>query len=202
MSRIIPGYTPLAVTDFSWVNQDTATAATYCNAVVMTATAKSAADSWEMLVKTAPTIPYSFTVHMSDLTNTIIVTGTKIFHSGIVIRESSSGKLKCFGIYGDGQKTGTSQAVAIYDFSSPTAWAATILETAGQNLNFNNVWFRVINNNTNRLYFISRDGINFTQVYSEEKTAYMTENQIGISVNPSYTDMVTIFDSFKVDYTG
>lgn len=45
-------------------------------------------------------------------------------------------------------------------------------------------WFRVQETASNRIYFMSADGINFAQVFTEANTAHFTTSQYGVGVEP------------------
>lgn len=204
MSRIIPAYTPLKVADFAWVNQSTATATDSGGGINIVATTHSSNEGVEALVKTAPTLPYIFTVHMQDYSwMNAGGAGGWWYMAGIIIRNSTSGKLIIFGTKNDGTNSlPTASYINITTYSSVTAGVANIYYTAGVAWDTSNLWFRIENNNTNRLYSMSRDGINWTQLYSEGNSTYMAENQIGIYTNPWQGNIYCTYDSFKIDYSG
>ena len=87
-NNIIEAYTPLKQADFSIINQDNRVVTDRVNGVDISGAAKSSANSVCSLVKTVPTAPYSFTVHLLNLG---VTTSSKDY--GICLRDSANSKL-------------------------------------------------------------------------------------------------------------
>lgn len=194
MSNIIPAYTPLKQADFTIINQDNRVIVDSANGINITGASKSSNHSVCSLVKTAPATPYSLTVH---LTNYGAVNAAHQQY-GICWRESSSEKL-----VGLVMQTNSSLSVSycvVGKWNNSTSFNTEYYFTT--NIDWNIQWFRLADNGTNRIFYISRDGINWTQFFSVGRTDFMTANQIGIMVNPFAVAVATSFDSFKIDYTG
>jgi hypothetical protein len=197
MSNIIRGFTPLKIEDFSWNNQNTSTAYNVCNSINMHGVCKNSTDSISSLLKTAPTKPYSCTINFGDYS--VYVGGGWWYKVGMVIRNSTSGKLIHFSFSASDY---TNCRIAITTYSDSNTYVGQIYDSGAAYINKENIWLRLVNNNTNRIYYFSIDGINWSQLYSEANNTYFEENQIGIGINPWQNNTYTKFRHFKFDYTG
>lgn len=152
------------VSDFTWVNQSTATATDETwGGITMTAPSIGAFNH-RLLVQTAPTAPWTLTAHVQfgpgyryfDATGSIM---------GICARENSTGKFQSCAIrIGD--------KVAGWQWTSPTLFSAT-LGTAFDHRT-DNVWLRLEDNNTNMIASCSSDGINWFELGSEARGTFPT----------------------------
>jgi hypothetical protein len=197
MSNIIRGYTPLKTTDFSWDNQSTATAYDVCNSINMHGVNQGGADKVSSLLKTVPTKPYSCTINLGDYT--VYYGGGTWFKVGMVIRNSTSGKLLHFAFQASSYEN---NRIALTKYSDSNTYVGVSYDSQAAYINKENVWLRLVNNNTNRIYYFSIDGINWSQLYSEANNTYFEENQIGIGINPWQNNTYTKYRHFKFDYTG
>ena len=104
------------------------------------------------------------------------------FGYGLLWRESSSGKIHNSGIIYDNNGAGVSQP-NYYDRKYTTATAisasygAYILADGFK-------WFRIKDDNTNRIAQISIDGQNWIQAFSVGRTDFITANQVGFWIYP------------------
>lgn len=101
-------------------------------------------------------------------------------YGGLVLRESSTGKLYIFYVLGNG----TVQAVKFTnDTTFSTVGAVNVAGPLGYLGDWQ--WLRVTDNGTNLLFSISLDGRNFIQLGSEGRTVFMAggPNQYGIFGN-------------------
>lgn len=124
-----------------------------------------------LLVKTAPSTPYTFVMRFS---NTALYpgSGSYTFNCGIGLRDSVSGKLVTFVFYNN--------AIQVNKWNSLTSDAGA---SAFNQINapLNSVTFKITNDGTNRKYYFS-NGQTLVLVYSEASGTFMTENQVGIAV--------------------
>ena len=155
-------------------------------ALVFTSSANSACcQNWWGAV-TAPAAPYKLTTRMSFTT-----TNPGFINAGIGFRNSSSGKAHTLEFYNN--------TVRVENWSSATGDVGTITTcypgtpTGGNQI----VWtFYIQDDNTNRNYYISGDGVNFQKCYTEARTVDFTADQyifvqLGWNTNP---DIVTWWD--------
>ena len=170
--------TPPQSSDFpTWVNQGTATCVDNRGAIFLQGTVNNG-ESIRARVKTYPV--GSFTVEMAFLPNYWGYTGA--IGLGLCIRDSTSGKIVCFGLGGGG----SSMEMRAYNYSSATTSYGTVtgwpsaMHCAEQPL----MWLKYYDDGTtNRVVSISVDGYNWVQMVSISRTDYITPNQLGIFVN-------------------
>lgn len=169
----------LTVSDFTWVNQGGATATDINGAIYMTVP-DEANPNLRMLVLPVPSAPWralvkvNLGVGMGSLNNQ----GTQ---AGLILRESSSGKLiTATARYGG--------RLAFLRFTNPTTFDAVI----DTNLSFheNSIWLRIDDDGTNLAMRASDLGIGFTETadsnwWTQGRTAHMSggPDQIGIYIN-------------------
>ena len=100
---------------------------------------------------------------------------------GIALRNSGSGNVIAYGTGAQG--TGASNAVQLQNWTSPTAFSATIA-------NLNDLigpvrWLRVSNTGTNLVYYYSNNGLDWIQLGSFSLASFISSvDQIGIYMNP------------------
>ena len=192
MSNIIPGYTPLKQADFSIINQSSATVTDYTNGVYLTAPTASSNFNCTLLVKAAPTAPYAFTAHMKRFGPD----GDQCY--GIVVRNSSSQYFTAFTVW-ENSSGAMSENYHIDQYYSPTNRYA--IAAGAANVAYAPEWWRIVDNNTNRYYQYSRDGINWFSLYNEARTTFVTPNQIGFFVCPYNTTSAILVDHFRAEYS-
>ena len=158
----------LAVSDFTWVNQGSATATDQNGTIILRAPA-AAGENMRALVRTAPSPPYVYIAAMQA-----VAFREGIPNYGIGFRQNSSGKMMVLQIVCDSSNP---KRVAVYRFASATALSVSPGGTALAPLSFTHigkyVWFRIEDDNTNLKFSISCDGIDFIQVLSESRTNLM-----------------------------
>lgn len=168
---------------WSWVNQGSATVATTNGAVFLNGTANASANL-RIRVKNVPTAPYTVTAAFIPLLTTANFSG-----AGLILRNSGSGNLVLFDYLGD------TNVVEASKWSSPTTAVAAYSVTSAFRF-FNPVfWFRIEDNNTNRILSVSADGVNFAVIFTVSRTDYITPDQIGFFVkdqNATYAPAMTL----------
>lgn len=158
---------------WAWQNQGTSTIVDANGVSYLTV--PSASTSIRSRLLSAPGTPYIIT---SLLRSDYTVTGTTQ-NSGLVFRESGTGKLITYGLYPDG-------IIRATKYTNDTTFSATLGATLTTiNLAGHWHWLRIKDDGTNLLFFVSRDGVNFVQVTSEGRTVFMAggPNQIGLYAN-------------------
>jgi hypothetical protein len=164
--------------DFAWVNQGAATISTANGYPIMTVPNATGADL-RLRKKTAPSPPYTITAGF--LWSFRPQSGDDP-SCGLMFRQSSSGKLITFGPYSNGTSKLESY---VGHWNGPTSFGANVfgpqvsLETVWQSV----IWVQISDDNTNRIYRISADGVKFLQLYSESRTFGFTCDEVGWSAN-------------------
>lgn len=174
--------TILTSSDFTWVNQGGATASDQNGTIFLRAPAASG-ENCRILKRTAPSPTYSFMIACQ-----VIKFREGSENSGILFRESSTGKFITFGI----SMTGTiPMAVASYRFTNATTYAGTAdLTITGGNTPYNMFtgkyfWIRGTDNNTNLIFDISSDGVEWITMLTVTRTTHMAggPDEIGFYLN-------------------
>jgi len=164
---VFPLVTPPALASLTWINQGGATA-TETNGGIHLYGPAGAGNNTRALVVATGTAPWVFTVsflpHSWDVTFNMI---------GIVCRESGTQELETMGFYG--------YRIAGDRLNNPTSWNSRWIAWTPPKEN-RSLFFRVEDNNTNRIYWISPDGRNWYQVGSFGRTTFLTADQVGIFV--------------------
>lgn len=169
----------LALGNFTWVNQGTATASQNAAGGIYMSVPKYAGDNCRMLVKsiTAP-IKITSCVRWGTGTDsaTSISLGTKV---GLCFRESSTGKIVAKAWRGNRNMT-------VSSFDSPTATNSNI-NYASWRVN-GPVWFQLEYDGSNLYFRRSIDGVNFMQQYTQADDAFFTTapDQAGLFVNDAH----------------
>jgi len=169
--------TPPQLSDFSWVNQGTATAvSTYGGLFLNDTVANSNSFDVAMLVRTAPTPTYSCVFGF------ITYYTSSAYHlPAVVQRESSSGKIITL-------RYGTNNNMfleIVYDTATSPTTASTpvVVQSADVFLSYP-VFIKITDDGTTRKYYLSSNPYFFPQLYYSVATAtFATPDQVGFSIN-------------------
>jgi hypothetical protein len=169
---------------FAWINQGSATAV-WNNGSEFLTTPAAAADSIKIRKKTlAATSNYSALLGFSPALFSV-----NTAHCGLVLRESSSSKLITITF-----QFNTNWTLGVHRWTNETTYLSTDVIVSFAPLNY--VWFKVVDDGTNRGYYFSVDGINFKLLISASRTAHAVPNEGGYYVsssNATYTAAVSAF---------
>jgi hypothetical protein len=171
---------PLASSDYTWLNQGSATG-DFSGGTLALYSSTSSANSNNILYKAAPSTPWTVTIHCQ-----IWPCLTTNFNSCCLsFIETSSGKfsnMQCgqsstiIGLWVEKWNTATSYNSEYTSGTYPTS-IATALK-----------WFQLADNGTTRYYRVSWDGIYFYEVYSVGRTDFLTPNAVGVSIRQDGSD--------------
>lgn len=159
--------------EFAWVNQGGASVVANADWVYLLGPG-AAGDNIRIRKKATPFTRYRITAGFLPALHTLNYNGC-----GLVWRESSSGKLVTVA-YNWGSTTGQA-GVQVYKYDSPSAGNSQYVARpweAGAAL-----FFRIDDNGTNRIAYVSNDGVNFQQLHSVGRTDFLTANEVGFFVN-------------------
>ena len=171
------GTTPLVVSDFTWVNQGGATATDQDGTILLHAPT-AAGENIRALTLSAPSAPY---VYIAAIQGLGIREGIPNF--GISFRQSSSGKFVMMHVIVDGSAC---KRLAVYRMASATSFNSTVFGPESLMHVGKYLWLKIEDDNTNIKFYYGFDGIEWIQIYSESRTAYLLTtgpNQIGFEVN-------------------
>jgi hypothetical protein len=161
---------PPAISSFTWVNQGSATATNPPGSSAIAIVAPTGGINYRMLVKASPATPYSIDAYfIFNLFCSNNQTG------GLIFRESSSGKFTSFYIVNGPSFPGW---LGIDQNSNPNTPVTNLLRVPFAT-GSSSLFLRIGDDGTNRNYSVSTDGVNYTIVYTEVRTAYITADQIG-----------------------
>lgn len=145
---------------------------------VLTGTADTGVNT-RAWVKSIPSAPYTITALI-----TVYALNGGYGQCGLVLRQSSDGKLVDFG-WTSGN-TDTEHGIIAQKMTSPTATSANYTLNAPYYFASSTaifagipLWLRIVDNNTNRILSISPDGVTWLEVHSVSRTDFLTPDQVG-----------------------
>jgi hypothetical protein len=191
------GVTLLTSADFTWTNQGGATLTDHNGSLTLRVPQGSGAN-FRIARRAAPTPPYSLTVGFQCFCprDTSANNGSPLL--GLAWRQSTSGKFHSFGF--NSQATSVMRLVS-EDWTDEATYAGTSRLLLSHSIWMQSVqWVKLEDDNTDLKYYVSPDGIEWVQLLSHARDAFLTTNggvtgpdQIGITItnNPS----VSTFDA-------
>lgn len=188
MSNIIQAYTkPIAANFTIYNNAGTSAVTDVANGLCWYVPSDAAISRYTLLVQDVPAAPYTATAHI-DYYPQLPYT-----RFGLCWFNSSSTKFSNLIITTN--STYLTSAIHYQDWTNYTTnYAATVLTTL-----YNAKWFRISDNGTNRICWLSRDGINWKQVYSVSNTDFVTPDKIGFCINSRNNNCFMKINSWKVE---
>lgn len=168
-------------TGWSWVNQGTATVAAEKGGIYLSEPAAQAAAADRIRAYMRPLPPAPCTITAAFQLILWSSTGSFNQNGGLVLRESSSGKLVLVSqlLYSG---NGTNNPLFyLQNYNSPTSWNANVASgpaPAGPLL-----WIQVSDDGTNRIVRLSGDGQHWPVFSTLARTTFITPDQIGIVLN-------------------
>jgi hypothetical protein len=160
-----------ALTDYTWVNQGTASAATDTEALVMTVPEVGTTNE-RLLVKTAPATPYTITALIRGC-----MRPRQFLGFGLVFRESSTGRLHTWGTESDSSGSTPQIPLKSTKWTNPTTYNSDYRIIPYNEMNL--YWLRIADDGTNRICSVSANGKNFIDVHSVGRTDFLTADQVG-----------------------
>lgn len=174
--QIYPDFVTPINGDFAWINQGGASVTVNDDGGIYLLAPANVGDSLRIRKKAAPSTPYTITA--AFLINLALVD----FHvAGVCWRQSSDGKLITLAA-GTGNTFPNDLSMQCLDYTNPTTFSATN-QTLAYPFSHGMIWFRMTDNGTNRIVSWSVDGRNFTQLFSEGRTTFLTADEVGFFVN-------------------
>jgi len=170
------------VSDFAWINQETATATDTKGGIVMTPPVGTGS-SINLLKRTAPATPYTITA--GGILNAV---GTNSLRMGLCFRQSSDGKIvyHAIGYGGSNWKIEGFKFTNATTYSGATYYSYEFMPMGGM------IWCRIADDGANRITSISSDGQNFVDIHSVTRTDYLTADEIGIAVDCNNASLICI----------
>lgn len=165
----------LQVSDFTWVNQGSATVTDIQQGIKVTIP-RTVTISIRALVMSAPTAPYTITAVLGH-SNTAPRGSTDLPWVGLGFREASSSKLSNIRVHGNG--------ISITNYTNPTTVSSTPLNIAYYTKQVDLVYFKIEDDNTNIKYFFSNNGDEWLELHSEARGSFFSTapTQVGFFMN-------------------
>jgi hypothetical protein len=166
---------PPSLTGWEWANQLTASVVETAAGIYLSMPGSTAANGYEMRVKSLPAPPYSivvglcFNVNVSAVGNPAVGVGWRQSSNGYLILGRFRPQDTTFRL---GKMTSPSATPTEY-FSSAPMFAYTMS---------NPFFFRLADDNTNRTLSISQDGLHFTTIHSVGRTDFLTADQFVLGI--------------------
>lgn len=169
--------------DFTWVNQGSATAATTSNGVLYISSAASVGNSLRLLVQNSAGTANTVTVALHAL---FVILGSTIWETGVVLYDSGSGKSIFFGfLHWSGASPPTQLTVLYFDSVTPASPAAQPLAVTIDTFVGAPLWLRIIDDGSStRSFQFSADGQVWQTAYSHARTTHFTTpDKVGLCLN-------------------
>lgn len=163
---------PPAVADYTWDNQDSATAIDNKEMIYFSKSlAANVGNGICGKYKSAPSTPYVITaLIIPDIQN-------QNYHAyGLFFRENSSGKIVALH---SGWANGK-QSLFVRKYTTSTNFSADYTSLAQEFT----PWLRIADDGTDRIVSVSHDGINWKEIHSVGRTDFLTADQVGFFMNP------------------
>lgn len=185
-----PVLTPPVDGDFAWTNQGGASVSAVTSSILLSGPA-TAGDSLRIRRQAAPSAPWTLTAYIQPETGDQTSGGATY---GLGFRQSSDGKLHL--LMADQHDTPATGKLYSIKFTNETTFSATYTESTYGALNINSSnlpirWFKIEDNNTNRICSWSVDGITYTVFHTIGRTDFLTADQILFFVNSADASIAT-----------
>lgn len=172
-----PAFTTPVDGDFSWINQGGASVTVNANGGIHLIAPASASDSVRIRDKAAPATPYTITAcFLMNLVELVFQT------AGLCWREAGTGEVITVGVVK--QDSIGDMTIGCLDFASPTSFTAINADVDCSDAP-KPIWLRITDNGTDRIASWSADGYNFTTLFTEGRTVFLTADRVGFYANTS-----------------
>lgn len=181
-------------TKWTWRNQGGASAAVSNGRVLLTGTSQSGVQ-WRIVEQNAPSTPWTVTAKLVGQ-----IFGANFASAGLVVVDSVSGRLIRWGPSWD-----VPWKSMVTRYTSVTAWSAHSFSSTFGFGHVSPAYLRIADDGTNLTFWWSGDGLTFTRVYSEGRTAFLTNaaDKIGLGVHSEGSPPIPALscDWFRVNWT-
>lgn len=164
--------------DFSWVNQGSSTVTSGAGNIAMFVPA-SGSNSLRVRVKSIPAVPYTIEAGFYMAGNF-----SNYAECGLVFRQTSDGKLVTLNIQNPSAGINSAKWTGATTFSA--SYSPTDPPLGWQN----QIWFRIADNNTNRIASWSPDNVNYYTLHTVGRTDFLTADQVGFYCNTSNSNPI------------
>lgn len=177
-------FTPPVDADFAWINQGSASVVATANTIRLNSPSGDTSFNYRIRKKAAPSAPYTITAAFlwqikNNNTNAVC---------GICFRQSSDGKVIGGGPF---QIDNNGRRIVVFKMNSPTSFNATYInDTQSEGCGIQ--WLQMSDDNTNRIWRWSNNGLDWIQLASESRTTFMTADEVGFFTNHDSTGMTLL----------
>lgn len=167
---------------WTWVNQGAATATISTDNCLLLTLPVATSQNLRCLVQTTPATPWTIKTKVYVCSKP----GTDYSLAGLVLRESSTGKMLGFSI-----GFNSAYNLRIHRWNSSTSYSIDTLTTP---FTARIGYFKITDDGTNLAYAFSDDGLIFIDVFIESRTAFLTggPNQFGVCAYCENVGIITI----------
>ena len=171
--------------DFAWVNQGSATVTVLGDGRIHLYSPQSSAANLRIRVKTAPGSPWTLSAGFQWVN--VPAGGGPLSHAGILLRESSTGRLVFYGPTVNGN-------IVVQYYISPTATGGDVSTEFNQSwnsLSFYPFYLRIVRTGGTLSFWFSPDGEAWLQIHSETDTDFLTSgpDQYGHNISAHLRDV-------------
>jgi hypothetical protein len=172
--------TPLTSADFTQTNFGGVASVLDQAGTILLRAPGDAGDNHRILTVAAPSAPWTLIAALQVFAMTEDAGSSQ--NHGIVLRESSTGKLYSLAL---NRNSTAPQRFALDRWTNETTFSGNAWRNTNPIFHSDVLWLKVEDNNTNLLFSLSDDGVNWVQVFSESRTQFMftAPNQCGITSN-------------------
>src|SRR5215471_185998 len=165
--------TPPVDSEFTWLNQTTATLDTSKGTIYLSAPSNSSAENCKMRYKALPTAPYTITMGFFPVF-TYVPSGSA--NIGMFIMASDFNKFL----------TMAQSYTTLYNhsYNSPTVFSTFNAQGDVVMAGIGGTWFRIQDNGTNRLFQYSFDSFYWQTINTMSNTNFTTTSYCGFYINP------------------
>jgi hypothetical protein len=162
---------------FTWTNQGASTTEDLDNGNIRVQFPLTTGSNVRVFTRSAPSTPYVITASIAGTIN-----NDADGHMGMVFRESSSGELYTFALYGN-------RTIRILKYTNPTTFSADLFAAAEWHVNENANWMRLEDDGTDLNFYYSPNGIQWHLVATEGRTVLMAggPDEVGVYGNSNST---------------
>jgi hypothetical protein len=179
------GSTILTSSDFTWNNQGGASVADAGGTIALRAP-PSSGNNIRTLYRPTPAPSWTLIAAIKAVCFADDG-GTQNPQIGVVLRQSTSSKLFTFGF---NRQSTVAMRFGLDKWTNDTSFSSTPWKVTNPVFHGELAWFKITDNNTNLVFSISNDGLEWHQIFSEARGTFMTLNggvtgpdQFGISIN-------------------
>lgn len=131
------------------------------------------------LYQTCPAPPYTIDAHVSlELNPTNLIGGNDAIVAGLALSDGTKVRGFYMGFWGSSSAL---DRLSIDSWTNSTTFGAQVsFQAPFKQFTCDDHRIRITDNGTNRIYYLSRDGKRFFQVYSEASNTYVTPSLVGL----------------------